>query len=84
MADDPFMANDPVGRVFLLVAVVVFVVLSIWPNWSIKVLSYGRYGVQDVNSSLLFAVRIIAGLSALVAGGCLVVPYVLKWIGPLQ
>ena len=58
------MADDPIGRWLLLLIVVVGLLFALRPEWVIKVLSFGKSGIQDVNSSILFAIRIISVASA--------------------
>ena len=36
------MANGPIGRVVLLVAIVVFSLVALRPDWFIKMASYGQ------------------------------------------
>jgi hypothetical protein len=59
------MANDPVGRIFLLVVIVVFSLVALRPEWAIKILSYGTRDISHVNGSLVRVTRIITGVSAL-------------------
>ncbi len=59
------MADDPIGRWLLLVAVIVFSLVAFRPDWFIRVLSYGRHGFRDVNGALLRVTRIVAAVSAI-------------------
>ena len=59
------MASDPIGRTLLLLAVVVFSLITLRPEWVIKSISYGRYGLRDINGSLLRVTRIVTGVSAI-------------------
>lgn len=66
------MADDPIGRGLLLLAVIVFAFVARRPEWAIKVLSYGRYGLRDINGSLLRATRIVTAVSAISGAAYLV------------
>lgn len=58
------MADDQIGRGLLMLAVIVFSLVALRPDWCIKVLSYGRYDLRDINSSLLRVTRIVTAVSA--------------------
>ncbi len=60
------MDNDPITRIFFGFAIIVFAIFSLRPDWSIRLLSYGRNGIQDVNPSLVLTVRAVAGFAAIV------------------
>jgi hypothetical protein len=49
------MADDPIGRWLLLVAVVVFSLVAFRPDWFIRVRSYGRHAFRDISGALASA-----------------------------
>jgi len=58
------MDDDPILRVFLVASLVVFSLVAWQPALSIKLLSYGRAELADVNPVVLRVTRIIAGVVA--------------------
>lgn len=63
------MADDTIGRWLLLIAVILFSLVAWQPGWCIRILSYGRYELRDINTSLVRFTRIVAAFSA-VWGAC--------------
>lgn len=59
------MKDDPIWRGLLLIAVLVFFVVALYPGLAIKILSYGRKTTQDVNGRLLVATRILAAIGVI-------------------
>ncbi len=59
------MADDLIGRMFLVVSVLAFTLFALRPDFAIKMLSYGRMGVGDVSPFLLRVVQAIAAFSAI-------------------
>lgn len=59
------MASDPIGRVFLLAAIVIFLYFFAQPDRSIRILSYGKYSKTDIDSRIVLITRTIAILAAL-------------------
>lgn len=58
------MADDPIGKGLLLLIIVVGFGVAWRPEWFVKVLSFGRSDVRDVNRVVFRTTRIIALVSA--------------------
>jgi hypothetical protein len=54
------MKDDPIWRGWLLISVLVFLVVALYPGLAIKVLSYGRKTTQDIDRRLLVTTRLLA------------------------
>jgi hypothetical protein len=59
------MNDDPIWRGLLVVAVLIFLMVALYPDLVIKVLSYGRKTTQDVDRNLLIATRIMAAIGVI-------------------
>lgn len=69
------MGGDSIDTVFLLVAIVVFLVVALRSDWFIKVASYGRRSIRDLSgfeSRLLFTMRIMGVVGAIWCIGLIV------------
>lgn len=56
------MVEDPVGRVFLVLGVLVGLLVAVKPGWFVWISSYGRKGIGDVDARSLQIVRIVAAI----------------------
>jgi hypothetical protein len=68
------MTDDPVGRVFLLILIVVFLLIALRPDWFIKIASYGRRGIGDLNGFQIRVLRLMRPMGvvgAIWCAGCL-------------
>lgn len=59
------MADDPIGKGLLLLIIVVGFLVAWRPEWFVRVLSFGRSEVRDINRIVLLTTRIIALVSAI-------------------
>ena len=59
------MKDDPIWKGLLIIAILVFLVVAVYPGLVIKVLSYGRKTTQDINGRLLVATRIMATIGVI-------------------
>lgn len=68
------MTSDPANRVFLLIAIVVFLLVALRPDWFIKIASYGRRGIGDLSGiqiRVLRIMRVMGVVGAVWCAGCL-------------
>jgi hypothetical protein len=56
--------EDAFGKTFELFGMVIFIFFALRPDWSIKLLSYGKATVEEVSSSTLLVLRSLAAFCA--------------------
>jgi hypothetical protein len=54
------MNEDAIGKTFELAALAIFLFFTLRPDWSIKILSYGKADVHDMGRSGLLVMRSLA------------------------
>jgi len=59
------MTDDPIGSIFLIVTILFGYWVAFRPASFVKIMSYGRRGISEVNPTVLRFTRFIAGAVAL-------------------
>jgi hypothetical protein len=58
------MADDAIGKTFELFSLVIFLFVALRPDWSFKILSYGKSGVHEIAPRALLIVRSLSAFCA--------------------
>ena len=56
--------EDALGKTFDLTAIVIFLFVALRPDWSVKLLSYGKASASDIGRIELLAVRYLGAFCA--------------------